>query len=182
MKKRQRSEETEAIEGLKQVMRKGETSKREYIRMKAIELGMQGYSQEEVGKILEVSVSAIRSWWSKYREEGIEGLKGKKAEDGSRAKLKRKEKEEIKEELKKKPKEVGLEEEFWDVKTLRKYIKERYRVEYESTRSYQRILKYCGYSYQRVEYEDKRKPVEEAAEFKERFKKKLKKGTITMWW
>lgn len=171
------------IDSLQSALEDSETSKKEYIRIKGVELSDRGFKREEIASILGVSVYAVRDWILTYRKYGIEGLRTKKRKNNSREKLTWEQKNEIKSILKKdKPKDVGLKEEFWDVATIAALVKRQYGVIYESIRSYQRLLAYCGYSYQRVEFTDVRKPTEEADGFKVRFKKKLKRGTITMSW
>jgi len=74
------------------------------------------------------------------------------------------------------------EEDYWSITTLKQLVKQKYHIEYKTEESYRNLLKYCGYSYQKVEFEDERKSNEEGVTFKKRFKGKLKKGGFSMWW
>lgn len=81
-----------------------------------------------------------------------------------------------------KPNEVGLAGEFWNIPRLRILVKKEFGKEYQSDESYRRLLHYCGLSYQKVEFVDKRRDEQKAAEFKKRLHQRLKKGAMSMWW
>lgn len=44
------------------------------LRMRAVDLKREGYTYEEVSTMLEVSFSAVRKWWSLYRQGGRQAL------------------------------------------------------------------------------------------------------------
>lgn len=159
------------------------TTKQEYIRLKSVQLKKQGYTRAKIADILSVSLSSIRDWIHTYNKNGAVGLSTKKRKNSPTAKLTVAQKDTIETILEEKqPFEIGLKGDYWNVKTLAALIKKKWKVVYKGVRSYQRILDYCGYSYQRVELEDVRKNKQESDGFKLRFKKKLKQGIITMSW
>lgn len=174
---------TDEISQLQKILDNPNTTKQEYIRLKAVQLKRQGYKRTEIADILSVSLSAIRDWIRNYNKNGVVGLRTKKRKNSPTAKLTIEQKDTIRTILgTEQPSDVGFKGNHWDVKTLAALIKKKFHVVYKGTRSYQRMLTYCGYSYQRVEIEDVRKNKQETDGFKLRFKKKSRRGIITMSW
>lgn len=168
---------------LQKALKDLDIKKQEYVRIKAVQLKKQGYKRKEIADILGVSLSAIRDWIRVFNKRGVNALRTKKREDGSRALLTIRQKNALKELLdKKKPKDLGFKDEFWSVKSLAKLVKRKYKITYQGTRSYRRLLNYCGLTLQRAEVEDVRRNDKDHENFKVRFKKKSKTGTITMSW
>lgn len=56
----------------------------------------------------------------------------------------------------------------------KKYIQQHYAVVYKSEESYRKLLHYCGLSYQKIEFVDRRQSQERVSEFRERFRAKIK--------
>lgn len=74
------------------------------------------------------------------------------------------------------PVELGIsKQDYWDIPMLNILVKKRYKVEYLSHSSYTRLFKRCGFSYQRVNFQDIRRDPKEVDSFKKRFEGKLKK-------
>ena len=174
------------IELLEEAIKDVSLSKREYIRVQAVLLRKRGYPRTEILKILGKSICSLERWIAAFNKYGISGLRSKERQLPPRYMLTRKQKEAIKRFITdKKPGEVKgikLEGEFWDIPKLKRLIKKKYHAEYRSDESYRRLLHDCGLSYQKVEFQDKRKDKEKVEEFKKRAIIKLKKGAMSMSW
>lgn len=174
---------SEAIALLQSTLQKEKLTKQEYIRAKAVELTKRGKPREAVMEFLGVGSASLQRWIHAFNQRGIEGLKNKKRTTSGRSQLAPWQKAELKRVVHThKPQVFGYDEDYWDVPTLAQHIKQQYGVVYEGIRTYQRLLAFCGLSRQRVEFVDKRKNTKDTDDFKVRFKKKLKTGTITMSW
>jgi transposase len=168
---------------LEKALRDNSLKKAEYIRIQAVLLRKRGYSRGEIVKITGKSLSAIENWITAFSQNGIVGLRTKKRESAPNALLTREQKDRIARIVNdSKPKEVGIAGEFWNILRLRILVKKEFGKEYQSDESYRRLLHDCGFSYQKVEFVDKRRDEEKAAEFKKRLQTRLKKGALSMWW
>lgn len=158
-------------------------SKQEHIRIQAVLLKKKGYTIKQIIDITQKSEDAIEGWITAYNKAGIEGLKTKEKKKPSHFTITNDQKDRINELIADhKPRDYGLSGDFWSVSTLKQLVKDKYKAEYKSAKSYRELLKYCGFSYQKAEYTDKRKNNISQGHFKKRFEKKLKKGAISMWW
>ncbi len=169
---------------LKNALHKHNLSKQEYIRVQAVLLKKKRYSLKQVMDISGKKLVTIQGWITRYNQDGIEGLKTKEKETPSRYTLTKKQKERVKKLITgHKPEDYGLSSDFWSASTLKQLVKDKCKVEYKTVKSYRELLKYCGFSYQKAEFTDKRKDdAISQKHFKKRFEKKLKKGVISMWW
>lgn len=160
---------------------------REQNRIQVIRLLTKGYKYKEVEEATGLSTRTLEELVSKYNKEGIAGLK-LKPHPRNNSRLSIQQKDTIKEILNKfdSPSKSGIkvsaEEDYWSVITVKQLIKKKYKIEYKSLETYRGLLRYCGYSYQKVEFEDERKSNEQTVDFKKRFSGKLKKGGFSMWW
>lgn len=174
---------TSEIAILKRSLDKDGLSKQEYIRVNAVLLKKKGYTLKEIMDITDKAQVTIQNWITDYNKNGIDGLRTKEREVAPRAKLSNKQKDKIKQTITgHKPSEKGYFGDFWSVASLKRLIKDEYGVEYKSAKAYRELLHYCGFSYQKAEYIDRRKDSTAHGHFKKRFEKKLKKGVISMWW
>ena len=176
----------EAKEELDSAFRASKSVK-EQKRIQIIRLLGKGYKHKAVSEITGRSEAEIRKLVSIYNRDGIQGL-FLKPHPRNNSRLTIKQKDKIKEILtvNEYPSEAGLkvceDEDFWSLRTLKQLVKKLYRVDYRCKSTYQRLFKYCGYSYQKVEFQDERRSDQEADGFKKRFDMKLKKGAMSMWW
>lgn len=178
MKQKQKS-----TRDLNQALKDNSLSRPEYIRIQAVYLKKQGYPLKEVGKITGKSLRTIQTWITAYHQNGVVGLRTQERQIPTNFVLTKKQKDKIKQLINDhRPQDLKLSGDFWSVPTIRQLVKNEYGVEYKTEKSYQNLLCYCGFSYQRVEYIDKRKDEKLGGHFKERFRKRLKKGVITMSW
>lgn len=129
------------------------------------------------------SLSAVENWITIFNQSGLEGLMTKKRGTAPNALLTREQKDKIAEvTANNKPNGVGLTGEFWNIPRLRMLVKKKFGKEYQSDESYRRLLHFCGLSYQKVEFVDKRRDEQKAVEFKKMLQTRLKKGAMSMWW
>jgi len=188
-----KNQKKKQIKLLENVLKKEKLKNNEYIRIQAIFLKLKGYSHKEIAKIVLKSTDALEKWITKFNQQGIRGLMNKPLSKPRNYKLSWEQKNKIKKIIEKNiPEEIGLSGEFWSPHNLKQLIKKQFRVIYRTRKAYTELLKYCGLSYQKVEYRDSRedqeyKPVcvrtrTGRKHMKLRLKKKLKKGVLKMYW
>lgn len=178
-----KSNSQKAIRELATALRDASLSKAEYIRIHAVLLKKKGYALKQIVDITEHPLVTIQTWITLYHQRGVAGLKTKQRETSAAAKLTKEQKQRIKELMTgHKPTEYGYSDDFWSVPLMRKLVKDRYKIEFETVRSYQRLFKSCGFSYQKAEHIDHRKDETEPRTFKVRLRKRLKKGAFSMSW
>lgn len=136
---------TEEIVLLKQHFRK---SQKTLIRDRAQALLSihNGFSIYQTSTLLLRSENTVRDWVKTFHRGRISSIfpcyKGDNA-----AKLTREQKEQLKEVLSKPPSDYGIPKEFWDISTLKTYIKAEFGMEYESDESYRLIFLLHNYSF-----------------------------------
>lgn len=116
-------------------------------RAHTVLLSSEGYSPYEIGKILFRDEKTVREWIKGFIKERIASLFPRYFANENAAKLSREQKKEIKKVLSQPPSEYGIPKEFWEVKTLKSYIKAEFGVEYESDNSYRFIFKLHNFSF-----------------------------------
>lgn len=158
-------------------------SKQEYIRIQAVLLKHRRYKRKEIAQIVGKSFNALEEWITNYNKKGLDGLLTRSPKNPNNAKLTYSQKDKIKEIINKfKPKDYGLLKDFWDIPTLKRLVQSEFGVEYKGISSYRRLFDYCGFSYQKVQFVDKRQNKEDLDRFKKRYKMRSKTVTITMSW
>lgn len=173
----------EKIKELEKAMSSAALSKQEYIRVQAVLLKHRGYHRKEIALIVGKSFNALEEWITNYNKKGLDGLLTKAPKTPNSAKLTYSQKDKIKEIINKhKPKDYGLIKDFWDIPTLKRLVESEFGVEYKGMSSYRRLFDYCGFSYQKVQFVDKRQNKEELDSFKKKYRMRSKTGTITMSW
>ena len=171
------------IKILKKALKKGKLNKNEYIRIQAVLLNLQGYKHKEIVKITQKSLDAIRKWNTLFNQQGVKGLKDKPITKPRNYKLTKEQKDKIKQMItKNSPDKYGLIGEFWNPHNLKQLVKKYFKITYQSNESYINLLKYCGFSYQKVEFKDSRANKNYKKHEKLRLEKKLKKGVLRMYW
>lgn len=116
-------------------------------RAHAILLSSEGYSPYEIGKILFRDEKTVREWIKDFMKERIASLFPRYFDNENAAKLTKAQKREIKNVLSKPPSDYGIPKNFWEVKTLKTYIKAEFGIEYESNNSYRFIFKLHDFSF-----------------------------------
>ena len=181
--KSQPNKNTRAVHNLERVLSRLPLTKQEYIRVHSVFLKKKGYSLKKIIDITGKSMVAIQGWITDYNKQGVNGLLTKKRAVAPRAKLTNKQKDRIKTIINKhKPKEKGYTGDFWSAPMLKRLVKDEYDVTYKTAKTYRELLHYCGFSYQKAAFVDRRKNNQSHGHFKKQFEKKLKKGGISMWW
>ena len=173
----------EQIKILKQALKRGQLKRQEYIRVQAVYLNLKGYAHKELPQITLKSIDAIEGWITTFNKQGIEGLKDKPITKDRKCILTKEQKQKIKQAItKKSPDKLGLKGEFWNPNLLKQYIQKEFKVSYKTKKAYIDLLKYCGFTYQKVQYKDSRENKEYKKHEKLRLEKKVKDGVIRMYW
>lgn len=112
----------------------------------------EGLRQKTIARLLVKSERTIRRYLWGFSERRMASLFSGHVNNENAGKLTRKQKGEIREVLKQPPSEYGLPKEFWDIPTLKSYVKAEFGVVYESVQSYHFLLKFSNLSFK---YPDK---------------------------
>jgi transposase len=110
-------------------------------------LSHKGYTPFQIADILFQSEQTIRRFIKAFHQERIASLFPKTLGNEHAAKLTRSQKAQLKQVLSKPPSDYGIPASFWDISTLKRYIKAEFGVEYESDESYRLIFKLHNYSF-----------------------------------
>ena len=116
-------------------------------RAHAVLLNSEGFPPYEIARILFRDEKTVREWLKDFIKERIASLFPRYFDNENAAKLTRGQKQEIKNILSRPPSDYGIPKNFWEVKTLRSYIKAEFGVEYESDNSYRFIFKLHNFSF-----------------------------------
>src|SRR3989338_9147418 len=117
------------------------------LKAHAVLLFHKGYTAITIADVLFKSEKTVREWLQKFQSKRITSIFPKTLDNQHAAKLTRKQKQELKKIFSQKPSAYGIPHEFWDVSTLKKYIKAEFGIEYESENSYRLIFKLHNYSF-----------------------------------
>ena len=171
------------IQTLENALKTEKLSKNEYIRIQAVLLRKRGYSHQEIMEITGKSKDAIKDWITKFNQIGLDGLKDQPITKPRNYKLTKGQKDKIKDILhNKQPQDFGFSGDFWDINNLKQLIKQEFNVVYQSPTSYQDLFEFCGFSYQKVKFQDSRRDEAKIEGEQLRLEKKLKKGILRMYW
>lgn len=116
-------------------------------RAHAVLLSSQQRSITDIALILMRDKETILKWLNDFNHQRIASIFHKYEDNINASKLTREQRREIVETLQQPPTDQGLPKEFWDVPTLRNYLKGEFGVVYESERSYHYLLKFTGLSF-----------------------------------
>ena len=170
------------IKILEQALRKN-IKKQEYIRIHSVLLNLKGYQHKEISKINLKSTDAIEKWITLFNKQGIDELMSKPITKDRNCELKKEQKEKIKKLINKNsPDKLGLKGEFWNPQLLKQLVQREFNVVFKTKKAYIDLLKYCGFTFQKVRYKDSRENQEYKDHEKLRLEKKLKKGVLRMYW
>ncbi|KKR81278.1 MAG: hypothetical protein UU73_C0003G0158 [Candidatus Daviesbacteria bacterium GW2011_GWA1_41_61] len=117
------------------------------LRSHSVILVSKGYTFGEIAEILLTSEQTVYRWIKAFQKERIASLFPKYLNNQHAAKLTREQKEEIGSILKQPPSDYGIPSKFWDISSLKTYIKAEFGVEYESDESYRLIFLLHNYSF-----------------------------------
>lgn len=173
----------EQIKTLEQTIRKGKLNKQEHIRAQAVYLNLSGYAHKEISRITLKSTDALEEWITLFNKQGIDGLKDKPTNKARHYTLAKEQKDKVKAVItKNSPDKLGLKGEFWSPDLLKQLIQKEFNVAYKTKKAYIDLLKYCDFTFQKVQYKDLREDKDYKTHEKLRLEKKLKKGVLRMYW
>lgn len=112
----------------------------------------EGLRQKTIARLLIRNERTIRRYLWDFSERRMASLFSGHINNENAGKLTRQQKKEISQVLKKPPSEHGLPKEFWDIPTLKTYVRAEFGVVYESVQSYHFLLKFSNLSFK---YPDK---------------------------
>lgn len=115
-------------------------------RAQAIIASHQGFSLHQVSTVLLRSEKTVREWIKAFHRKRVASIFPRYKRDNA-AKLKRWQKQQLQKVLSCPPSDYGIPKGFWDISTLKTYIKAEFGVEYESDESYRLIFLLHNYSF-----------------------------------
>jgi transposase len=146
-------------------------------RYQAVRLYGTGYPVQEVIEVTGCSRTSLMNWCRKYRTDGAAGLEDKRV-GGNRAKLTTEQIDDLKERLHTYtpshllgPTAATADGQFWTIEDLHQAVAQWYETSYQSRTSYRRLLRLCGFSYQRPAKVFKSRRESQVIEFEEQLEK-----------
>jgi len=106
-----------------------------------------GNSTKDIAEIVGKDVRTVAGWLKDWNERKLSSIFSGHQDNDNAAKLTLAQKEEIKYALMLPPWEYGIPKEFWDVPTLKKYLRAEFGVVYDCPQSYHFLLKYSNLSF-----------------------------------
>lgn len=142
-------------------------------RARAVLKLIEGRQRKDVADFFDIHVKTLDEWQRAFKKQGISGLRIQ-GSTSNNYKLTSAQKEKIKLILNSKnPEQLELKGKFWTTDNLKQYIKKQYKVIYQSTDSYRRLFKFCGFSYHKPDKINKR----QNPHMRQRFEDVLKKSS-----
>lgn len=119
------------------------------IRLKAQAILMRNRKMklEDIAELVFRDVRTIERWIKDFSQRRMASIFSGLAENENAGKLTRKQKEEIRGVLQQSPSEQGLPKAFWNIPTLKEYVRAEFGVVYESVQSYHFLLKFSQLSF-----------------------------------
>lgn len=130
-------------------------------RAHAVILSSQKRTAVDIAAILMRKEDTIRQWINDFQQRRISSIFHQYEGNANASKLTKEQKKEIQQTLEQPPSEQGLPKGFWDVPTLKEYLKAEFGVVYESDRSYHYLLQFSGLSFKLPTVFDKRRNPEQ---------------------
>ena len=107
----------------------------------------RGLRTADIAYLLDKKERTIRGWLADYSKQRLASIFSGHENNENASKLTREQKKEIKRVLNSPPNKYNLPREFWDVPSLKSYIKAEFGVVYESYQSYYYLMKYSNLSF-----------------------------------
>lgn len=117
------------------------------LRSHTILLFAKGYTPIQIADVLFQSEQTICRWIKEFQLRRIASLFPQYLGNEHAAKLTKAQKQQLKEVLSRPPSDYDIPEKFWDVSSLKKYVKAEFGVEYESDESYRLLFLLHNYSF-----------------------------------
>lgn len=127
------------------------------LKSQAILLRDKSIPLKDIADVLDKNIRSIERWVKDFNHRRLASIFTGHKNNQNAAKLTRGQKKEIKNILAKPPNDKGLPKEFWDIPTLKKYVKATFGVVYESDRSYHYLLQFCNLSFKQPDVFDVRR-------------------------
>lgn len=132
---------------MKQLLSHQAVDWREGRRLRAWELGCQGWRQKDIAAALGVTIGSVSQWLKRAREEGPEGLRRRKA-PGPYPRLTQEQRAELPRLLERGPDAYGFRGALWTEGRIARVIRQSFGVSYHPSHV-GRILKACGWTLQK---------------------------------
>jgi transposase len=116
-------------------------------KSQAILLRSRQVKIKDIAFSLDVGYRTLERWLSDFSLRRMASIFSGLVGNENASKLTRAQKEEVRLTLSKPPSEHGLPKDFWDVSTLKEYVRAEFGVVYESTQSYHFLLKFSNLSF-----------------------------------
>lgn len=107
----------------------------------------KGMKLEDIGDIVSRDENTITRWIKEWNEVRVASIFTGHQGNENASKLTRQQRQEIKNTLAKPPSDEGIPKAFWDVPSLKDYVKVKFDTVYESDRSYHFLLKFSRLSF-----------------------------------
>lgn len=128
-----------------------------------------------IAKLLFRDERTIQRWLKGFSQTRMASIFTGHENNENASKLTKEQKEKIKEVLSKPPSEYGLPREFWDVPSIKKYVKTEFGVIYESKQSYHFLLKFSDLIFKLPDKFDLRRDEKLIAERMEEIRGEIKR-------
>lgn len=107
----------------------------------------KGMKVEDIADIVSRDRKTVSQWIKEWNQRRMASIFSGHENNSNAGKLTKAQKEEIKKALEKPPSAYDIPKEFWDVPTLKEYIKAEFDTVYESDRSYHFLLSFSNLSF-----------------------------------
>ena len=107
-------------------------------RLHAVMLVARGMSCRKVAMCFKDSQKAVTNWVHQFNENGLDGLRDKEGR-GRKRTLNEEQETSLEKALRKRPRDVGIEANLWDGKTISAFVKKSFEVDL-GVRQCQRLL------------------------------------------
>jgi transposase len=116
-------------------------------KCQALLMREKGMKLKDIADIVSRDGHTIGRWIKDFHTRRMASIFSGHKDNENAGKLTKEEKQQIRETLHQPPSAHGLPKEFWDVPTLKEYVKAEFGVVYESTQSYHFLLKFSNLSF-----------------------------------
>lgn len=123
-------------------------------KAQAIQMRDNGLEIKDIGNALFKSERSIQRWIRDFSGRRMASIFSGLADNENASKLSRMQKDEIKKVLSERPSDKKLPKEFWDVPTLKNYVKAEFGVVYDSEQSYHYLLRFSNLSFKQPDVFD----------------------------
>lgn len=142
-------------------------------KCQALLMRSKGMKLADIGDIVGRNENTVSRWLADWEERRMASIFTGHKDNENAAMLTREQRKEIREALQKSPSAHTLPQAFWDVPTLKKYVKAKFGVVYESDQSYYFLLKFSNLSFKYPDTFDYRRDDAKIAERIEEIRKEI---------